>query len=154
MGVRHGSDRPERLRFGNFEVDLDSGELRKNGLRVKLPNQAFEVLTALLERAGEVVTREQLQQKLWPADTLVDFDHGLNKTINRIREALCDSASDTPIPRDVAPARVPFHRGRGGDCIITRRAKAAGGECRFGSSRSSASRSVCPEVHPCGRGCA
>jgi Tol biopolymer transport system component/DNA-binding winged helix-turn-helix (wHTH) protein len=104
MGVRHGSDRPERLRFGNFEVDLDTGELRKNGLRVKLPDQAFEVLTALLERAGEVVTREQLQQKLWPADTLVDFDHGLNKTINRIREALCDSAS-TPRFLETLPRR-------------------------------------------------
>ena len=104
MGVRHGSDRPAKLRFSNFEVDLDAGELRKNGLRVKLPDQAFEVLTALLEQAGEVVTREQLQQKLWLADTLVDFDHGLNKSINRIREALCDSAS-TPRFLETLPRR-------------------------------------------------
>jgi len=104
MGVRHGSDRRVKLRFSSFEVDLDSGELRKNGLRIKLPDQAFKVLAALLEQAGEVVTREQLQQKLWPADTLVDFDHGLNKAINRVREALCDSAS-TPRFLETLPRR-------------------------------------------------
>ena len=81
-----------RLRFGVFELDLRAGELRKHGLRVRLQEQPFQVLATLLEHPGEVVTREELQRKLWPADTFVDFDHGLNKTINKIREALGDSA--------------------------------------------------------------
>jgi TolB-like protein/DNA-binding winged helix-turn-helix (wHTH) protein/Flp pilus assembly protein TadD len=81
-----------RLRFGVFELDLRAGELRKRGLRVRLQEQPFRVLEMLLEHAGEVVTREELQKRLWPADTFVDFDHGLNKAINKIREALGDSA--------------------------------------------------------------
>jgi TolB-like protein/DNA-binding winged helix-turn-helix (wHTH) protein/Flp pilus assembly protein TadD len=81
-----------RLRFGVFELDLRAGELRKHGLRVRLQEQPFRVLEMLLEHSGEVVTREQLQKRLWPADTFVDFDHGLNKAVNKIREALGDSA--------------------------------------------------------------
>jgi len=81
-----------RLRFGVFEMDLRTGELRKHGMQVRLQKQPFQVLSMLLEHAGEVVTREELQKNLWPADTFVDFDHGLNKTINKIREALGDSA--------------------------------------------------------------
>src|ERR1700722_14428270 len=81
-----------RLRFGVFDLDLRSGELRKHGLRVRLQEQPFRLLEMLLERPGEVVTREELQKRLWPADTFVDFDHGLNKAINKIREALGDSA--------------------------------------------------------------
>jgi DNA-binding winged helix-turn-helix (wHTH) protein len=84
-----------RLRFGVFELDPRAGELRKHGLRVRLQEQPFQVLVMLLEHPGEVVTREELQKKLWPADTFVDFDHGLNKAINKIREALSDSA-DSP----------------------------------------------------------
>jgi len=84
-----------RLRFGVFELDLRAGELRKRGLRVRLQEQPFRVLEMLLEHSGEVVTREELQKRLWPADTFVDFDHGLNKAINKIREALGDSA-DSP----------------------------------------------------------
>jgi cholera toxin transcriptional activator len=81
------------VRFGVFEVDLDAGELRKNGARIRLQEQPFQVLAALLERAGLVVTREELRQKIWPADTFVDFDHSLNTAVNKIREALGDSAS-------------------------------------------------------------
>jgi TolB-like protein/DNA-binding winged helix-turn-helix (wHTH) protein/Flp pilus assembly protein TadD len=81
-----------RLAFGVFEVDLRAGELRKRGLRVRLQQQPFQVLAMLLERRGELVSREELQQALWPANTFVDFDHGLNKAINKIREALGDSA--------------------------------------------------------------
>src|SRR6201981_2458411 len=81
-----------RLRFGVFELDVRSGELRKHGLRVRLQEQPFRLLEMLLERPGEVVTREELQKRLWPVDTFVDFDHGLNKAINKIREALGDSA--------------------------------------------------------------
>src|SRR5690242_12017023 len=84
-----------RLRFGVFELDLRAGELRKQGMRVRLQEQPFQVLTMLVEHPGEVVTREELQKKLWSADTFVDFDHGLNKAINKIRDALGDSA-DTP----------------------------------------------------------
>jgi DNA-binding winged helix-turn-helix (wHTH) protein len=66
----------ERARFGNFEVDFRTGELRKNGLKIKLHTQPLAVLEMLLQRPGEIVTREQLQQKLWGSDTFVDFEHG------------------------------------------------------------------------------
>jgi TolB-like protein/DNA-binding winged helix-turn-helix (wHTH) protein/Flp pilus assembly protein TadD len=81
-----------RLCFGVFEVDLRAGELRKRGLKIRLQQQPFQVLAMLLEHAGEVVGREDLQKRLWPADTFVDFGHGLNKAVNKIREALGDSA--------------------------------------------------------------
>jgi len=81
------------LRFGAYEADPATGELRKSGMRVRLQDQPFAVLMILLERPGELVTREELRQKLWPADTFVDFDHGLNTVINKLREALGDSAT-------------------------------------------------------------
>src|ERR1039457_4807682 len=81
------------LRFGVFEADLAAGELRKNGARIRLQEQPFQVLAALLQHTGQVVTREHLRQKIWPADTFVDFDHSLNTAVNKIREALGDSAS-------------------------------------------------------------
>jgi DNA-binding winged helix-turn-helix (wHTH) protein len=81
------------LRFGVFELDLNAGELRKSGIRLRLQGQPIQVLTLLLERAGEVVTREELRQTLWASDTFVDFDHSLNTAINKVREALGDSAS-------------------------------------------------------------
>ena len=93
MGADH--PRGHRLSFGVFDLDLGTGELRKRGVRVRLQEQPFQVLAMLLEHRGEVVSREELQQKLWPANTFVDFDHGLNKAINKIRGALGDSA-DTP----------------------------------------------------------
>jgi cholera toxin transcriptional activator len=80
-------------RFGVFEAHLDARELRKQGRRIRLQEQPFAVLAVLLERPGEVVTREELRQKLWTADTFVDFDHSLNTAINKIRETLGDSAS-------------------------------------------------------------
>ena len=91
-----------RLRFGVFEVDLRAGELRKHGLQVRLQQQPFQVLAMLLEHPGEVVTREELQKKIWPADTFVDFDHGLNKAINKIRDALGDSAESPRFVETVA----------------------------------------------------
>src|SRR5271157_834674 len=81
------------LRFGVFEVDREAGELRKQGVRIRLQEQPFQVLATLLENAGRVVTRDDLRQKIWPADTFVDFDHSLNTAVNKIREALNDSAS-------------------------------------------------------------
>ena len=79
------------VRFGTFEVDLRARELRKSGTKLRLNGQPFEVLTILLKRPGEVVTREELQKHLWP-DTFVDVEHNLNTAINKIREALGDSA--------------------------------------------------------------
>ncbi len=82
------------FRFGLYEADAASGELRKNGVKVRLQEQPFQVLLSLLERPGEVVTREDLRQRLWPADTFVDFDHSLNTAINKLRDALGDTAGN------------------------------------------------------------
>lgn len=85
--------RPDRLvRFGPFEVDLETGELRESGTKVVLQEQPFRVLAMLLERPGELVTREQLRGRLWPDAVFVDFDHGLNKAVAKIRRALGDLA--------------------------------------------------------------
>jgi len=80
------------VKFGLIEVDLHAGELRRQGRKIKLQEQPFQVLAMLLEKPGEVITRAALRQKLWPADTFVDFDHGLNSAVARLREALNDSA--------------------------------------------------------------
>jgi DNA-binding winged helix-turn-helix (wHTH) protein/Tol biopolymer transport system component len=85
-----GNGRP--IRFGVFEVDLQTGELRKQGLRIRLRDQPFQILLLLLTHPGEVVARDELQKQLWPADTFVDFDRGLNKAVNHLRDALGDSA--------------------------------------------------------------
>jgi cholera toxin transcriptional activator len=106
-------------RFGVFELDLRAGELRKSGVKLRLQGQPFQVLALLLERAGEVVTREELQQKLWPSDTFVDFDHSLNTAINKVREVLGDSASSPRYVetlsrrgyRFIAPVQTPVHSG-------------------------------------------
>ena len=113
------------VRFGVFAADLAAGELRKNGVRIRLQEQPFQVLALLLERPGEVVTREELRQKFWPADTFVDFDHSLNTAVNKLREALGDSASSpryvetlarrgyrflAPVERDETKARIALHR--------------------------------------------
>lgn len=92
------------LRFGTFEVNPRSGELRKGGVRIKLHGQPFEVLAMLLERPGQVVTREELRLRLWPTDTFVNFDHGVNTAINKLREALGDSA-DNPRFVETLPRR-------------------------------------------------
>src|SRR5215510_602444 len=83
------------IRFGIFEVELQAGELRRQGFKVKLQEQPFQVLVMLLERPGEVVTRDELKRCLWPSDTYVDFEGGLNRAINKLREALGDDA-DSP----------------------------------------------------------
>jgi TolB-like protein/DNA-binding winged helix-turn-helix (wHTH) protein/tetratricopeptide (TPR) repeat protein len=95
-------DGPDRVRFGVFELDLRTGELRKRGFRIRLQEQPFQVLAMLLEKPRELVTREDLRQKLWTADTFVDFDHGLNKAINKIRGALGDSAASPRFIETVA----------------------------------------------------
>jgi cholera toxin transcriptional activator len=89
-------------RFGLFEVDLVSGELRKDGTRIRLQEQPFRVLAMLLERPGEMVTREEMRSQLWPEDTFVDFDHGLNTAVNKLREALGDAAANPRFVQTVA----------------------------------------------------
>src|SRR5215472_17729877 len=83
-----------RVRFGTFDADIQAGDLWRNGLKVRIQQLPFQVLAFLLERPGEVITREELQQRLWPADTFVDFEQGLNKAINKLREALGDDANN------------------------------------------------------------
>src|SRR5256714_1735427 len=80
------------LRFGSFEVDAGAGELRRQGLKVRLQDQPFRLLVLLLDHPGDVVTREKIRDTLWPADTYVDFDHSLNTAVRKLREALGDSA--------------------------------------------------------------
>jgi DNA-binding winged helix-turn-helix (wHTH) protein/tetratricopeptide (TPR) repeat protein len=97
-------DPPTLIPFGPFEANLSSQELRKQGVRLRLPRQSFQILKMLLERPGELVTREELRAALWPADTFVDFEHGLNAAINRLRETLGDEA-DNPRFVETLPRR-------------------------------------------------
>src|ERR1700678_983286 len=83
-----------RVQFGVFDVDLSTGELRRSGVKVRLQGQPFKLLAALLEQPGEVVSRESLQQQLWGTATTVDFDHSLGIAVNKLREALGDSAEN------------------------------------------------------------
>jgi DNA-binding winged helix-turn-helix (wHTH) protein len=92
MAPSHASSKRGILRFGVFEADLAAGEIRKNGLRIRLQEQPFQLLALLITRPGELVTREELRNRLWAADTFVDFDHSLNTAVKKIREALGDSA--------------------------------------------------------------
>jgi Tol biopolymer transport system component/DNA-binding winged helix-turn-helix (wHTH) protein len=93
-----------KIRFGPFEADLLTQELRNNGKRIRVPAQSFQVLQMLLDHPGDLVTREQLRSLLWPSDTFVDFEHGLNATVNRLRDALHDSA-DRPRWIETLPRR-------------------------------------------------
>src|SRR5205814_1269879 len=90
--------------FGPYELSLDSEELRKDGKRLKLSGQAIEVLVLLANNRGKLVTREELQQRLWPGATCGDFEHGLNAAVNRLRETLGDSATD-PTYIETVPRR-------------------------------------------------
>src|SRR5512140_8059 len=80
------------VRFGVFEVDLTSRELRKRGLRLHLPDQSFEILAMLVERPGEVITREEIRDRLWPHGTVVEFEHSVSSAVKRLRDCLGDSA--------------------------------------------------------------
>jgi len=94
----------EPLRFGVFEIDPSARELRKHGVRIKLQDQPFAVLLILLEKPGQLVTREELQQRLWPADTFVEFDKGIYNAMKRLRETLGDEA-ETPRYIETLPRR-------------------------------------------------
>src|SRR5262249_41401224 len=95
---------PGRVKFGPFEADLHTHEIWKYGVKIKLVGQPFEVLAILLDKPGELVTREELHERLWSGDTFVDFDHGLNAAVNKLREALSDSV-DTPRYVETLPRR-------------------------------------------------
>jgi Tol biopolymer transport system component/DNA-binding winged helix-turn-helix (wHTH) protein len=101
---RSSSPRPQRITFDNFEVNLRSGEVRKDGARIRLQAQPFQLLVLLLENAGEVVTREEICRNLWPTNTFVDFEHSLAAAVNKIREALGDAA-DNPRYIETLPKR-------------------------------------------------
>src|SRR6267154_1810065 len=111
------------ITFGTFEADLQAGELRRNGRRVRLQEQPFQVLAVLLEHAGEIVTREELRNRLWPADTFVDFDHGMNAAVKRLRDALGDSAENPRFVETIARRGyrflAPIHLGAGGEAQKT-----------------------------------
>src|SRR6266576_6879133 len=92
------------VRFGQFEMDEHARELRKEGIKVRLQEQPLQILQILLEHPGEVVTREDLRKRVWPTDTFVDFDHGINNAIKRLREALVDTA-ETPHYIETLPRR-------------------------------------------------
>src|SRR5258707_189531 len=107
LGVCHmsnGNGSLQIVRFGLFEADLQTGELRKNGSKVPLQGQPFQVCAILLSRSGELVSREELRQRVWPEDTFVDFDHALNTAITKIRLALGDQA-DNPRFVETLPRR-------------------------------------------------
>src|SRR5579863_6597726 len=100
-----GSRSVEKVRFGPYEADFRSGELRKLGIRIKLQGQPFKLLALLVDHAGDIVTREELQRDIWGPNTVVDFDHSLGTAINKLREALCDSAE--------SPRYIETHARRG-----------------------------------------
>jgi DNA-binding winged helix-turn-helix (wHTH) protein len=94
LGVAEQQNSAEIVAFGVYEANLRTGELRRSGLKVKLQEKPFQVLSILLEKQGDLVTRDELRERLWPSDTFVDFDHGLNTAVNKLREVLGDSASN------------------------------------------------------------
>ena len=99
MGTGNGT---RVIQFGIFEADLRAGELRRNGAKIRLQEQPFQILAMLLQHPGEVVTREELRSRLWPVDTFVDFDHSLNAAVRRLRDTLGDTAENPRFVETVA----------------------------------------------------
>ncbi len=95
---------PRVIHFGEFELDAAAGELRLRGTKLKLQDQPLQILEILIQRPGEIIAREELRQRIWPSDTFVDFDHGINNAIKRLREALGDTA-ETPRFIETLPRR-------------------------------------------------
>src|SRR5216683_820619 len=98
------SGAPRIIRFASFELDEDAGELRREGMKIRLQDQPFQILTILLDNPGKIVPRDELREKIWPSNTFVDFDHGINNAIKRLREALGDTA-ETPRFIETIPRR-------------------------------------------------
>ena len=128
-----------RVRFGVFELDVRSGELRKGPTRLKVPHKSIEILRALLEQPGELVTREALRDRLWPGNTFVDFEHGLNAAVRRLRDALGDSA-ETPRFIETLPRRGYRFVGTVADSL-----PAANPDARVTSASSAAALAGTPE---------
>ena len=124
--------KPRIVRFGSFEADLYTRELRKHGLKLKVQEQPFQVLAMLLARPGELVTREEIRSRLWPQDTFIDFDHGLNAAVRRLTGRSERQCRDAEIRRNTTPSRVQIHRS-GGEAKY-RRGRAAGNG-RYGPPR-------------------
>src|SRR5262249_3985970 len=103
-----GNHPSDVVQFGVFELNRRAGELRKHGTRIRLQPKSMQILCALLERPGEIVTRDELKARLWPDDTFVDFESGLNTAVNRLRLALGDSASHPPYVETEARAGYRF----------------------------------------------
>lgn len=114
------------LRFGDYEADLRTGELRKKGVKINLAGQPFEILAMLLQRPGELVTREEIRAKLWTPDTFVDFEHGLNSAIRKLREVLCDSATSPRFVETLARRGYRFIGNVESIVAISRPAEASG----------------------------
>ena len=160
------ADSPRLVKFGVYELDLHSGELRKSGSLLALQQQPLQLLSVLLERPGELVTREDLRKRLWPDDTFVDFEHGLNAAVKRLRDTLGDSA-DSPrfvetVPRRgyrfIAPTNLPHSsvarttpaagRWRAGSGMDDRRSRRRG--CHS-ARRLGSPKTACSEHANCGR---
>ena len=101
-GGGHPIPLPRTIRFSSFELDVRTGELRKNGIKIRLHEQPLRILLILLNNPGEVVLREEIRKALWPSGTIVDFDHGINAAIQRLRDALRDSADNPRYVETVA----------------------------------------------------
>jgi len=111
----------ELIRFAGFELDKQSRELRKDGTPIRLQEQPLQMLEILLEQPGKIVTREELRQKIWLLNTFVDFDHGINNAVKRLREALGGYRRNAPFHRNRAKARLPiYRRDRQGACAFQR----------------------------------
>src|ERR1700736_2115450 len=123
--LSEANSQPRLFRFGMFELDSDTGELRKDGKsRPRIRDQALQILIMLLEKSDEVVGRDELRERLWPADTFVDFDHGLNTAINQVRTALGDSAAN---PKFIQTLPRRGYRFIGPVQIVPREGAGAGG---------------------------
>ena len=130
--MSEGNNQARLFRFGMFELDSDTGELRKDGKsRPRIRDQALQILIMLLEKSDEVVSRDELRERLWPADTFVDFDHGLNTAINQVRTALGDSAAN---PKFIQTLPRRGYRFIGPVQIVERENVAAGGAENNGRS--------------------
>ena len=122
-----GIPAPNRARFGAFELDLKAGELHKGPRRIVLQEQPFRVLRMLVERRGELATREEIRKKLWPNDTVVEFDQAINTAIKKLREALGDSSRQAEVHRNRSAPRLSFDRTGGVGCPdLPRRKQPAG----------------------------
>jgi len=124
MATASSNNGSQKIRFGLFEADLRSGELFRDGSKVRLQEQPFQILAMLLDRAGEVVTREEMRERLWPADTFVDFDHSLNAAIRRLRDALGDTAENLAKQYQITRAEVDAFAARSFDRAV--KAQASG----------------------------